>query len=39
MSKKSETHLNNVLMFSLGNTVLLLSVRKRNLMRDPNCLE
>jgi hypothetical protein len=34
MSKKSQTHLNNVSMFLLSNTILLLSVRARNLMRN-----
>jgi hypothetical protein len=37
MSKESETHLNNVSMFPLSNTILLLSVRARNLMRDLDC--
>jgi hypothetical protein len=37
MSKESETHLNNVSIFPLSNTILLLSVRTKNLMRDPNC--
>jgi hypothetical protein len=39
MSKKSQTHLNNVSMFLLSNTILLLSVRARNLMRNPDSPE
>jgi hypothetical protein len=36
MSKKSETHLDNVMMLTLGSTILLMGVETRDLMRDAN---
>jgi hypothetical protein len=36
VGKKCETHLHNVTMLALGNTVLLMGVETRNLMRDTN---
>jgi hypothetical protein len=39
MDKQAKSHLNNVTMLALGSTVLLMSVRARDMMRDANELE
>jgi hypothetical protein len=36
MGKKSDTHLDNVMMLALGITILLMGVGTRDLMRDAN---
>jgi hypothetical protein len=39
MSKKGDTHLHNVAMFTLSDTILLMCMRARDLMRDVNILK
>jgi hypothetical protein len=39
MSKKSKANLNNVAMFALSCTVLLMSMRAGKVMSDPLCLK
>jgi hypothetical protein len=36
MGKQDKSHLNNVTMLAIGSTILLMSVRARDMMRDAN---
>jgi hypothetical protein len=36
MGKQDKSHLNNVTMLAIGITILLMSVRERDMMRDAN---
>jgi hypothetical protein len=39
MSKKRQAYFNNVAMFSLGSTILLMSLWTGNMVRDTLCLK
>jgi hypothetical protein len=39
MNKERETNLNNVMMFSFGKPILLMSIGTRNMVRDTNLLK